>query len=436
MIRQVCVGLIWIGLVSGCWGEPDWYRKPLEQGYASSDYFVATGYGRTAAQAMRMATAEIAGQIETHVSAKTTIRQAEDHTGFESHRLTNQLSSRVHDTLHNIRPVKQERDNRQVYVLAVIDKKTYVNGLRQTLEGLIADFTRLQQSQADRLSNRQFYLYGLGLSDQLRLAQQIEAQSDLYHYFSDRPIQSEFARVQGVHNDASSFFSQFTVSIVTGNNQLFLSGQRMPNDVVVQLQYNNQPVPTMPLDVRYSDGTVFSQLSTDRQGMVRFNAFGIPFNHMANYLTVQPQFKLTVPQWRDRLPQPARVSYRLNYASMYDVSVDVQPMTLFSRRFVDSVLASIHQLGYVSRIPNPIEFDLRVSLSMDRHMGSYAQTQYLMAGDIHLTLSDSPLGVRVPFRVVASSREAAINQIKQIQLPTVQLFDVLYEREKKELTND
>ena len=129
------------------WAKEPWWKTGKVDGYPSSQYMTALGYGATLDGAQKDATRNLSSQIDADVRSK--YRQESFRSGMKAHRsVSNALSVETHAKLYGLRNIRGEWVKSQASYIAVVGVKIadllrYLRGrvdnYRQTIASLRAD---------------------------------------------------------------------------------------------------------------------------------------------------------------------------------------------------------------------------------------------------------------------------------------------------------
>ncbi len=415
--------------------EPEWFRKPTEAGYSVDTYWFGVGQSARLKRSIDEAKATVAGQIETTISQKTIMKDTETQTGLVSqYRKFRQsdIRSTIRQTLANVQIVKQENAGGRYYVMAVLDKAQYQSGLRSQLQQLNRDLN-IELAYQNVLESANRYEQALIKFDSLLAkAKQYNTLLTVYNYIASTPFMPQYDGLTLVDIQAkhAAFMAAFSFDSETPTAINVGLGQLADTPVRVRLRWKDNPVANVQIRVTYSDGTVLGDYTTNADGGVAIQPYGLPLAASEQY--IEAHLRLTGPaqQWQAALPAPVKSFYTLSNRTLTPVAVTVDAADAgWNKQLKRPLRSAFRAIGY-SVDDSAIAVQARVDIESEKTMKSYQKNNYYIAGSLVLTAyhDGQPVmaPVSIPFKALAKNRKKAIQTIaNDMVFPKIQMLELL-----------
>ncbi len=282
-ILSIMICLLFMDLVT-VFAQPSWFSSPEKAGYSADQYMIGTGIGPSASAALTAAQQAIASQLRVSIESKVETFTQEIKTGDKEEFLDQYKSSAsavVSETVTGIQTAKQEQVAGITYVLVVLDRQKYLNGLRSDLDNLSTKIADLIREGKNILKNGKPFS-GLELL--------LEAQDALNIFFSKRALydamnsypyqwnqKEEAADVMPIIKKS---LSDIRLEVSQGDKQTVKLGLMLPNPIqfkaTIQYEGKKLPIQQLPMVISYDNGSLIERGVTKDDGTIDVWVKAIP----------------------------------------------------------------------------------------------------------------------------------------------------------------
>lgn len=264
---------------------PKWVKENSHQDYPSEEYFIGIGISEDRTEAEDLARANMIKEISVKIESEMENIETEtiENGKVDSRSEINQkIRTAVEANLVGVQIAKLKEDKGTFYALAVLSKMKYfttleikMDDLGQRVQNLINDSNNLQEEGflGTAIKNYQ---------DSKELVAQYVEKSDLYSALTGR----DYGALKNIDSTSIQMSIQRIVTntvlkVQQGENQTGISGNKLPESVVVKAIYKTPlhkevPVQNLPVQIKYENGELADKLITGPDGRLRANITAVP----------------------------------------------------------------------------------------------------------------------------------------------------------------
>lgn len=416
--------------------EPEWFQTPTQTEYHVDAYWFGVGHSSQLKRAIDEATATLAGQIETTIAQKVSIKDTETQTGsVTQYRRSRQseIRSVIRQTLGNTQIVKQVKAQDGYYVMVVLNKDQYRSGLYNQLKQLNRDLNTESVYQDMLLSAKHYQKALLKFDSLLEKSTRYDTVISLYNYVSPTPFLPKHAGLTrtSVQAKKTAYLAGFSLALDSDEGVRMPLGRPVDVPVRVRMDWNGAPVADCVIRVVYSDSTVLGEYTTDALGQVEFQPYGLPLSASDQYVTARIQLRGRAQQWQADMPNPIKIPYTVSDLSYTPVAVTFNTDdTEWDKQLKRPIYATFQALGYSVKKSAELSVQVGVEIVEEKTMRSYRKNNYYISGTIVLTADAngeaSMTTVSIPFKALAKNRKKAIAKIaSDVVMPKIRVLELL-----------
>lgn len=276
---------------------PEWAISGASYKYPSSQYFLGIGIAEDRSQAVERARSDLIKQIKVKIESELTTEQIEhsrDDMTESSETVISRTKSSVDATVAGVEIAEVEKDGRQFYVLAILNKSKYFAAIRSQIDRIINKSNGLLDS-ARKNSKQGMILNALeNYRQAAEIVTEYEPKNNLLVSLSGTSYRdAQISSGEQIGSEMRNIISKINIKLIEGNNQTGTSGELLPAAITIRTLYseNNSAigVTNFPLIARYKDGDIIEKKRTDQDGFTSFKIKAVPTGMSTNSGTVEFQ---------------------------------------------------------------------------------------------------------------------------------------------------
>ncbi|HDP68416.1 MAG TPA: hypothetical protein ENN20_07965 [Candidatus Marinimicrobia bacterium] len=401
---------------------PDWAMTNTHKKYPSSKYLLGVGIADDKTQAIELARADVAKQIQVNIESELEaveqeFRQDDRHTIKSA--ITSRTKSVVSETIAGIEIKEIEKKKGKYYALAVLNKANYLAGLEKEMADVSATVQQYIQS-AQELASRGDLAAAL---EKYALAENetpdYYVKSGLYtaltgeHYQDSRAVSpAEIASA------AQALISSLQIRILSGDNQRGKVGALLSEPITAEVFIadgagQKTALQKIPVTVKYAGGETIGKFITGQHGTVSVTPVAAP----GGAIVFTPNFSEFPDRYRDKI---LKINTVANYSlETGDLTVATKIMDLSGKTdpLLNRIVGHMINANGVTIDPAaPLVIRGQLVISNEKLVPSPAGTQYFIEVELPLELFNIDSGVQLaavsgPGKGLAvGSREQAIQR--------------------------
>jgi len=380
---------------------PKWAETNNHKNYPSSKYLLGVGIADDKTQAVELARADVAKQIQVKIESELETMEQEIGTD-EKHTVKSEIVSRtmsiVSETVAGIEIKETTRIKGKYYALAVLNKQNYLTGLEQNMDDISSATTHYIQSARELVRLGNVFT---------AIDNYISAQNEIPEFFVKRGLYTALSgKYYGDKNTLSpatiqaeirALFSGIHINIISGNNQLGRIGALLSAPVVATIYYSDESgrefgLRQFPVIVKYSNGETIGKFKTDDVGSVSVKVVASP----GGAVVFIPDFKTIQDQFRSDLPKiQAIANYALLSSNIY-VSINILNVTgQPDHELTKTVGGLANENGYKTDVSAPFQIQGQATITNEKIISAPAGKQYFIEMELRLSLVDINSGVQL-----------------------------------------
>jgi len=397
--------LILSGLViSSASGQiPDWYKTNQHKKYPASRYFLGIAVADTKAEAIELARADVAKQIQVRIESELETIESEFKEGDKNYlkaETTNRTKSIVAETISGIEIAEVKEVKGKTYVLAVLNKEKYLSALEIQMDEILMKSEQLITTARQMVAAGRILNALNNFIDAQNTIPDFYTKSSLYTALSGRkyPNFNQFTG-PGIVAEVREILAHIELKILSGNDQTAVAGQNLPTPIKVQVVYDRNGasigVASFPIVVKYASGETITKLETDANGIAEFNCVATPTDNVGKTGAVKISLDLTkIPeQYRDAMTRSeVQINYNLTTSAIiFTVEVhqkNGQRLTSIEDELVRLIAAN----GYTCSEDAPWLVQGTLVINSQKEVTSPAGKQYLVEAQLQLRLIEKQTG--------------------------------------------
>ena len=275
---------------------PEWFLNSTLEGYTSSEYYIGVGSGKNTRKAQEEASSTIASQIQ--ISISSTVNSSVEHVQENTNEyfkdiFTQNIQSTVDLSINGIEIIKNEKHKRTHYVLSVLNKQKYLDGLKTELDGINSSMMAYQSNGREAINKNEIFMAIQHYLDLQNLMPTFFLKKSFYNSISTITYtENENISYDSLVSEIGKIISRIKFSISSGNRQSALPGRPFPNPIIINAyyKYNTIPIGGMPLIVKYKNGDLISRGSTDLNGNYEIYASAVSYGNKKEKIIISPNF--------------------------------------------------------------------------------------------------------------------------------------------------
>jgi len=380
---------------------PKWAETNSHTNYPTSKYLLGVGISDDKTQAVELARADVAKQIQVKIESELETMEQEIGTD-DKHSVRSEITSRtksvVSETVAGIEIKETTRVKGKYYALAVLNKQNYLAGLEQNMNDISSATAQYIQSARDLIRQGNVFT---------ALENYFSAQSEIPEFYVKRSLYTALSgKNYGNTNTLSpadilaeirTLFSGIHVEIIGGDNQIGQIGTVLKEPVIAKIYYLDETgqefgLRQFPLVVKYTYGEIIGKPKTDDGGSVSLKVVASP----GGTVVFIPDFKTIPDRFSDDLPKIQAVANYTVLSSNIAVSINIlnvsgQPDPELNK----TVSGLVNENGYKTDSSAPLLIQGQTTISDEKIINSPAGKQYFIETELRLSLIDINSGVQL-----------------------------------------
>ncbi|MBC8205200.1 LPP20 family lipoprotein [bacterium] len=406
MMRKLLTFFILSLFTAGCSsaGPPAWYLKGSHPRYQDEFYFVGMGSGGTFGEAQLAAAASIAKQIEVKVESRLEIA-VESYAADDREIISSEVKSFSRAIserkLAGVQAAEQYVDNGTYYVLCVVDKDKFAEGLlqdigqkAQSLNGILKDSGRL-------LNEGKIFPALRTMMQAVDISAEYHAGVNLYTSITGKNIPlSDITTGPEILSRARSILAKLTLIKVSGDDQYGKSGQLLPEPFTVKAVYKSDtgdkiPAPELALNLKDENNKILDSQLTDNNGLAEFWAYAI--GQDKSKLIVTLNLKKTPPAFKKDL-QNLQTTFRYNIMETAPITFSIRIYDKHDRRIetVEAEIAkSVEKCGHHIGENAPFRLTGKMNLVESHEIDGFDGKQFMAKTEVILFMEMADTGGKI-----------------------------------------
>jgi len=267
--------------------QPNWYKTQTHPKYPKEFYILGIGaaVGDDAREtAKQNAISDVASQIRVQVQSEITSLERERIVNKESDYYSEfQQKSKtiIDEVLTGCEVVEMDFDRKSKtwYALAVLDKQKYLSSLEDEIDNAWLQIKKLYDDAQSFIGAGNILMAIQNLKDAQQKIYEIYSKQVLYNALSKIPYKPEVDLTPGgIESEIRSLISKIKIEKVSGDNQVAVVGQELPEPLVVRVVYQGDvvvPIPNASVVFAYKNGEVIERTTTDEEGTASVRAIAL-----------------------------------------------------------------------------------------------------------------------------------------------------------------
>ncbi|HRD17636.1 MAG TPA: LPP20 family lipoprotein, partial [Candidatus Marinimicrobia bacterium] len=274
-MTKIILVLAGLAISSASAQVPDWYKTNQHKKYPASRYFLGVAVADTKAEAIELARADVAKQIQVRIESELETIESEFREGDKNYlkaETTNRTKSIVAETVSGIEIAEVKEVKGKTYVLAVLNKEKYLSTLEIQMDEILMKSEQLIASARQMVADGRILNALNNFIDAQNTIPDFYTKSSLYTALSGRkyPNFNQFTG-PGIVAEVREILAHIELKILSGNNQIAVAGQNLPTPIKVQVVYVRDGeiigVAGFPVIARYDGGEIITKIETDPNGI-------------------------------------------------------------------------------------------------------------------------------------------------------------------------
>ncbi len=398
MKRYILIAGLIIALIASSNAQvPDWAKTYNHKKYPTSRYFLGVGIAKDKNEAIELARADVAKQIQIKIEQELESIESEFREGeraFIKSETSARTKSMVTETVTGIQVVETKQVKENFYVLAVLNRAQYLSGLEVQMDEILQKTEQLVSNARELTTQGKVFAAVNNYLDAQNTIPEFYTKSALYTALSAQkyPNLSQFTG-PGIIAELRTVLANINLKLIEGANQRGQVGKPLPRAVLLQVVYqkNGQEigVSNFPVVAQYLNGNIIQRLESNPDGKVAFQIVAVPTDAGGDRGSVC--FKLDL----NRLPEEMRnalskseivVEYDLENVGLA-FAVKVSP---HDTQLVPSLASDLQQLivtnGYSIAYDAPYYLESALTVVNQKEIPTPAGKQYLVEIRLRLNL--------------------------------------------------
>ena len=264
---------------------PKWATTNSHKNYPSSKYLLGVGISTGKTEAIELARADVAKQIQVKIESELETIEQEISTGDRTKlrsEIISKTKSAVSETIAGIEIKETRFIKGKYYILAILNKQNYLAGIEQEMDDTVAETEKYIQSARKLAGNGKIFN---------ALDSYISAQNTIPEFYVKRGLYTALTgRNYGGTNTVSaadilseirSVLSGIDIKIISGNNQSALIGTSLKEPVVAKVFYIDNSgsevgIKWYPVIIKYANGETISRMGSGEDGKIKVSVLATP----------------------------------------------------------------------------------------------------------------------------------------------------------------
>jgi len=397
---------------------PKWAETNSHKNYPTSKYLLGVGISDDKTQAVELARADVAKQIQVKIESVLETMEQEIGTD-DKHSVRSEITSRtksvVSETMAGIEIKETTRVKGKYYALAVLNKQNYLAGLEQNMNDISSATAQYIQSARDLIRQGNVFT---------ALENYFSAQSEIPEFYIKRSLYTALSgKNYGSTNTLSpaailaeirSLLSGIHIKIVSGDNQSERMGAVLREPVIAKVYYLDESgqefgLRQFPVIVKYTNGEIIGKPKTDAGGSVSSKVVASP----GGTVVFIPDFKTIPDRFSDELQKIQVVANYSILSSNITVSINILNVSGQPDPELNKIVSGlVNENGYKSDSSAPLLIQGQTTISDEKIINSPAGKQYFIEMELRLSLIDKISGVQLA-SIAGSGKGLAIGSRDQ-----------------------
>jgi len=380
---------------------PKWAETNSHKNYPSSKYLLGVGIADEKTQAVELARADVAKQIQVKIESELETMEQEigdDNKHSVRSEITSRTKSVVSETVIGIEIIETTRVKGKYYALAVLNKQNYLTGLEQNMDDISSATTQYIQSARELV--RQGNVFAA-------IDNYISAQNEIPDFYVKRGLYTALSgKYYGDKNTLSpaviqaeirTLFSEIHINMISGDNQQGRTGSVLSAPLVAKIYYSDESgqefgLRQFPVIVKYSNGEIIGKPKTDDSGLVSVKVIASP----SRAVVFIPDFKTILNQFRDELPKIQAIANYTLLSSNISVSINILNVAGQPDHELNKTVGGLaNENGYKTDSAAPIQIQGQATITDEKIINSPAGKQYFIETELRLSLIDINSGIHL-----------------------------------------
>lgn len=398
---------------------PKWAMTNSHKKYPSSKYLLGVGISNGKTEAIELARADVAKQIQVKIESELETIEQEISSGDRtklSSEIISKTKSAVSETIAGIEIKETKFIKGKYYILAILNKQNYLAEIEQKMDNIVAETEKYIQSARKLAGSGNIFN---------ALDSYISAQNTIPEFYVKRGLYIALTgRNYGGTNTVSaadilseirSVLSGIDIKIISGNNQSALIGTFLGEPVVAKVFYIDNSgseigIKWYPVIIKYANGEILSKLGAGEDGKTGISVLATPTGASSK------QGSLIFTLGLSNLPEIFRDDLsKIQMSVVYDIlTADIAFSVRIAstsgellQNLAERVSAWINENGFKVNPSSKIVVSGTAATTNEKIINSPAGKQYFVDVELNLILTDTDSEKQLS-SVTASGRGLAI----------------------------
>ncbi len=383
---------------------PDWVSSYQHPKYPADRFFLGVGISDDKTVATELARADVAKQIRVRIESElntmeSEIRQDARIRNFSE--VTSLTKSVADETIAGMEIAESVQLQGQFYVLAVLNKARYLEGLGVEMDRILQETDQLLQAARKAAGEGGLFTAIRNYADAQGKIPEYYARSALYTALSgERYPNPSRTTTAGIEGELREMLSRVELKMLSGNQQQARAGRVLDAPLVVKAVQHTEKgeevgIRQFPLRARYENGETIAAKETGLDGIAAFPVTATPTDGIGNSGAVKIGLNL------EKLPKSLMGVIPKSEIMFYytlekeDITFTVNIVDKSGSQFTDvekMVSALISENGYTVAAAAALVIEGNLAVTRDQEIESPAGKQFYVESAVSLRLVDKPTG--------------------------------------------
>jgi len=264
---------------------PKWATTNSHKKYPSSKYLLGVGISTGKTEAIELARADVAKQIQVKIESELETIEQEISSGDRtklSSEIISKTKSAVSETIAGIEIKETKFIKGKYYILAILNKQNYLAGIEQEMNNIVTETEKyIQNARKLAGSGNIFNALDSYISAQ-NIIPEFYVKRGLYTALTGRNYGgANTVSAAGILSEIRLVLSGINMKIIGGNNQSAPIGTSLKEPVIAKVFFVNDSgseigIKWYPVIIKYANGETLSRLGSGEDGKINVNIIATP----------------------------------------------------------------------------------------------------------------------------------------------------------------
>jgi hypothetical protein len=251
---------------------PKWATTNSHKKYPSSKYLLGVGISNGKTEAIELARADVAKQIQVKIESELETIEQEISTGDRtklSSEIISKTKSAVSETITGIEIKETKFIKGKYYILAILNKQNYLAGLEQKMDNIVAGNGNIFNALDSYISAQ-------------NIIPEFYVKRGLYTALTGRNYGgANTVSAAGILSEIRSVLSGIDIKIISGNSQSAPIGTSLKEPVIAKVFFVDNSgseigIKWYPVIIKYTNGETISRTGSGEDGKINVNIIATP----------------------------------------------------------------------------------------------------------------------------------------------------------------